>query len=79
MGEFCCSSVDGKQCEAPASHKWGPLHYCCDHFDRLVVAMFEIRNAVAEEHHKRIVREFEERAKQSSRILGTQCKADANG
>lgn len=72
---FCQFSREvGVECRARANHQWGPLFFCCEHFDELVTAMFEIRGAMLDRQHADFVRIYEERTHKSSLAEGSACE-----
>jgi hypothetical protein len=63
-------------CGQPAPHIWGALRLCCEHFDQLVTAMFEIRGLIHDRQHKDFLRTYEERTQRSATIEGAPCAID---
>ena len=55
--------TDGKPCQMAATHHWGPVQCCCEHFSRLVEGMFDLSEGVKLERHRYLVKFYEERAK----------------
>jgi len=57
MNELCVATMDGgASCNEPAAHRWaGKAPFCCRHFDAFAAAMFGLKDAVAEGHHRRLV------------------------
>jgi hypothetical protein len=65
--------IPGVPCGLPAPHKWGPIDLCCEHFDELVTAMFEIKGAIQDRQHQDFVKIYEERTHKSSLADGAEC------
>ena len=68
---------DKRECGNPASHKWGPVAMCCDHFDQFVAGLLDLKDAITERRHIDIVEEYNRRMKpfNQSTAIGTDCKA----
>jgi hypothetical protein len=64
---------EGKPCEKPAVHQWGPVKFCCDHFSQFVEGMFDLKDAVQQRHHEEWVRLYEIETGRRSRILDMLC------
>lgn len=64
----CQIKTKGKQCGKAATHHWGPVRFCCDHFDQFIAAMFDLNAEANKEMHKEFVELFEHRTKHSSRL-----------
>jgi len=84
--EPTCSSVqplDGESgtepCANPATHRWGPLLYCCRHFDRVVIALYDLNEEFKAARHRELVRIYEANSRKFSQIEGTKCKGDSDG
>jgi hypothetical protein len=81
----CCSvqPLDGETgtqpCTREPKHHWGPLLYCCQHFDRVVIALYDLSEEVKAARHREMVRLYEASTKKSSRIEGTKCQDDSDG
>lgn len=77
MGEPTCEFHDrvGHICGKPAPHVWGSLRMCCGHFDDLIEAMFEIRDAVRDREHQDFVKIYEDRTHKSAFLRGAHCDA----
>jgi hypothetical protein len=75
MDEPICGFHDriGHVCGKPAPHMWGSLRMCCGHFDDLVEAMFEIRDAVREREHQDFMKIYESRTHKSSLAKEANC------
>lgn len=66
----------GVVCGDPAPHIWGGLRLCCEHFDQLVTAMFEIRGLIHDRQHQDFVNIYEARTQKSATIEGARCARD---
>jgi len=71
------NGTDGKRCDVPATHFWGPAHFCCEHFSRLIEGIFDMQNAVREglalRTHQDLVRFYEEKTNRFSRFANVPC------
>ncbi len=63
-------------CSLPAVHTWGPVHFCCHHFDLLIAAMYDLNEAVSKRRHTDLVDLYEERTGKSSRMMDMGCAFD---
>ena len=63
-------------CSLPAVHSWGPVHFCCHHFDMLVVALYDLNEAVSKRRHTDLVAIYEQQMGKSSRITEIMCALD---
>jgi hypothetical protein len=75
-GSCTMKLADGSQCSLPACHHWGPVLFCCDHFDNFVYELLHLKTQVEKRKHIDILEEYDRQTSQSSLIAGTHCKAD---
>lgn len=79
MGYACDMRKDGGEapCGLPATHAWGgreaTIHFCCHHFDLLVMALYDLQEAVAGRRHSDLVRIYEEHMSEAANLLGIMC------
>lgn len=70
----CQIKREGMACGESATHHWGPVRFCCDHFDQFIASMFDLNAEAHRELHREFVAMFELRTKQrSSRIYRAKC------
>ena len=72
--------ADGTDCPIPASHFWGPVGFCCAHFDQFALGILRLQDipSAYTEHprHIEIVEEYNRQCKRSSLIPGAKCTAN---
>lgn len=72
--------ADGSDCQIPASHCWGPVKFCCIHFDEFAMGILRVKNLSAAytqiPRHIDIVEEWKRQCKNTSLIEGAKCKVN---
>jgi hypothetical protein len=76
VNETCQMKRSGTRCTARATHHWGAVLFCCDHFDEFIVAMFDLNRGLSTQAHRDFVSLFDERTKSHSRLSEGNCSAD---
>jgi hypothetical protein len=73
---------DGSPCLWPPNHHWGKVEFCCEHFDRFIEGLFDLKTAVEVEKgqykpsHLELIEEYNRRTKRTSVIPGAACDAE---
>lgn len=68
---------DGSDCTRPVTHHWGPVQFCCDHFDYFVWgSIIERVEEGRKPRHLEIVEEYVKRTGKDSVIPGAPCEAE---
>jgi hypothetical protein len=67
---------DGSACLKQATHHWGTVEFCCDHFDAFVWGSIIPERPSGKPQHIDIVEEYNLRTAQSSLIDGSTCDAE---
>jgi hypothetical protein len=62
-----------QNCPDTATHEWGKVHFCCNHFDGLVAALYDLNEAVAKRQHTELVELYETRMGRPSRMHDMDC------
>jgi hypothetical protein len=80
MGLQCEMKMpDGSRCPELAVHHWGPVNFCCPHFDDLVMALYDLQGAVSENRHEALVQLYEQNSKHLSRMADLHCPEKKEG
>lgn len=66
---------DGTDCPIPASHFWGPVGFCCTHFDHFAPTLFREKSLPQNPRHIDIVEEYNRQCRRTSLIPGAKCEA----
>ena len=67
---------DKSSCTKVATHRWGPVEFCCEHFDQFVDGLFDLRDAFRARRHIHIVEEYNRRTNRTSVIPGANCDSE---
>lgn len=67
---------DKSECLKPATHHWGPVEMCCDHFDLFVDGLLDLKDAIQERRHTEIVEEYNRKCKRPSVLPGAPCDSE---
>ncbi len=68
---------DGTDCPRTVTHHWGPVQFCCDHFDYFVWGSIIHRIEEGEKpNHLEVVEEYVRRTGRSSVIHGATCNSE---
>jgi hypothetical protein len=60
--------LDGTSCLNRATHFWGTITFCCDHFDEFVIGMFDLSDEMRSRRHVDLLRYYAKRTRVESRI-----------
>lgn len=70
--------ADGTDCPIPAAHFWGPVGFCCAHFDAFALTILRLRDLPAayvhSPRHIDIVEEYNRQCGRTSLIPGAKCE-----
>jgi hypothetical protein len=67
---------DKNPCLNIPTHHWGPVEFCCQHFDLFVQGLLDIRDAIAERRHEDFVNEYNQQTKRTSVIPFAPCNTE---
>ena|SRR5579872_1557766 len=78
MGEqnACQIKPGGRACVKPGNHQWGPVVFCCDHFNEFVAGMLDLKDAVNAAQHRYFVQRFNSETRNTSLAEGSRCDAE---
>jgi hypothetical protein len=68
--------AESGMCGQAATHEWGKVRFCCRHFDGLIIALYDLNEAVSERRHTDLVEIYEENMKRTSRLTDVLCQVD---